>query len=89
MISLVGRGIEGVRISLFSTMVHYLEECLECNMWPSPPQLRCIPPSKYDRTLVFLLSIDSGTGTTKIMGKFVSKFSTQKWNEVLLLGQSR
>lgn len=56
--------------------------------WPSNPSLHRIRPEKANASLVFVISIDSGTKTTKLMVRFWTEIGSQKPHDVLLLGEA-
>lgn len=84
-----GCNIECTSIRLLDAMKSYLSDCKQCSSWPFPPPLHCIDESNCSRTLVSILSIDTGTGTTKLMGRFLRFNPTQDTNDVLLIGEAQ
>lgn len=45
-----------------------------------------IDPNEISRTIVLHTSIDSGSKTTKLMGRFIRKDGTQRTKDVILFG---
>lgn len=48
-----------------------LMECKCVNRWPTTPVSRDIQNENIAGTVVLLLSVDSGAGTVKLIGKFL------------------
>lgn len=66
----------------------YLEGMSKNNEWPYPPPSVSTADSPRT-TLLLLVSLDSGTGTLKLMCRFITKTSGQSTGGIILLGQSR
>eukprot|EP00171_Calliarthron_tuberculosum_P001160 IDg1160t1 len=84
----VARDIISIRFSVPELLTFYILQLKKCGRWPTPPRLNWIPENALEDTVVVLLSIDSGTGTLKLMGRFVTDRSGQSTADVLLLAQS-
>lgn len=82
------REILCVRMKLKDAVVAKLAECKSTDNWPTPPESRTIPIENVNATVVLLLSIDSGAGTVKLMGKFLRIIGNQSVNEVFLIAQA-
>lgn len=87
MSSFVGRDIICAKIDLISAIRSYLHMAYKKDAWATPPTLKLFSNST-DLILVFLLSIDSGTGTTKLLAKFLKQTATQMTNDIILLGKA-
>lgn len=86
--SSVGRTIDCACINLCEALVSYLSESYKVGDWPTPLVLRSVSTENIQKTLVLCMSIDVGTGTTKLMCKFIRKLTTQKAEDVLLVGKA-
>lgn len=64
------------------------ESSLVSNWWPKPSSLICMTSQEYENTVVMLLSIDSGAGTTKLLGKLLRDLPTQHTREKLLIAEA-
>lgn len=83
-----GRLIETVRFRVQEALGMYLEGMSENNEWPYPPPLvKTI--SSPSTTLLLLVSLDSGTGTLKLMCRFIIQTSGQSTGGIIYLGESR
>jgi len=81
------REIRCVKMNLKDTILAKLSECKSANLWPTPPISRVIPQEEVLKTVVVMLSIDSGAGTVKMMGRFLRDVGNQAVNEVFLIAQ--
>lgn len=70
-------------------MQAYLENSLEYNSWSYPPVLNGWDADKKHNTLIFELSLDSGGGTLKFMGKFICEHGSQSVNDIILLSEAQ
>lgn len=84
----VSRDVLCVRFNVADLLLFYLREMKKAESWPTPPCLNFFSETCRSRTVVVLLSIDSGTGTLKLMARFVTETSGQETSDVILLAQS-
>lgn len=89
MSSNVWRNILCARLSLVQVLQSYLIESITVEHWPSSPTLHYTRLEKASASLVFVISIDSGTKTTKLMGRFLTEIGCKKPHDALLLGEAR
>lgn len=80
--------IECVRFSLRNALECYLHQLDSVNRWPIPPLSKMIDASKRDTSLVFPLSVDSGQGMLKLMGRFSYEDTGQNTRDVMLLSEA-
>ena len=76
------------RFELKDALYARFQEYLSIKSWPYPPDLFSIPYDELSRTVVVVLSIDSGTGMLKMMMRFLTKTSSQSPNDVTLLSEA-
>lgn len=81
-------GIKCSRINITEMIQYYLESSLVADWWPKPPSLQCIHGHEVEHTVVMLLSIDSGAGTTKLLGKLLRDPPTQDTREIILIAEA-
>ena len=67
LISRKARKMKCFRFGLKDALYARFQEYLSIKSWPYPPDLFSIPDDEISRTVVVVLSIDSGTGTLKMM----------------------
>jgi len=65
------RLVQAARFDLKSSLCAYLQSAKSSNRWPHPPRMPVFTEDQRMNSLIFQLSIDSGGGTTKIMGRFI------------------
>lgn len=58
------------------------------NKWPTPPVSRAVPKYFVNDTIVLLLSIDSGAGTVKFMGRFLHVNGGQSVTDIFFIAQA-
>lgn len=76
-----------VKMRLAPVIVAKLTEYQLENRWPQPPNSLIVPATPVESTVVFMLSVDSGTGTLKLMGKFLRKEGGQALHDVCFIAQ--
>ena len=57
--------------------------------WPTLRRLENILDSERDSTIVVFLSLDSGTGTVKLMMKVILEHPNQRVSDLTLIAESR
>lgn len=82
------RDIICARVGLKDAMTNYLKSSKETDSWPFPPKIESSNSFDVATSLIFELSIDSGGGTTKMMGKFISNRSGQLGSDIILLAEA-
>jgi len=83
------RKIQCARINLIESLKSYLLNAQSTNLWPEPPSITDVPDEDFQNALVFQLSLDTGGGTCKLMGKFVKKQGGQTVSDILLLSETQ
>ena len=76
------------RFNLREALEKYLFSSIENEALPGCINLRSIENEMNQDFLVLQLSIDTGGGTTKMMGRLVHSESTQSTKDVILLGEA-
>jgi len=82
------RDVICAKMNLKDTLLSKLSEFESNNLWPTPPISRAVPEDLVNNTVVLLLSIDSGGGTVKLMGRFLYSKSGQSVTDVFLIAQA-
>ena len=82
------RTLESVRFSLKECISSRILEFETAGCWPHPPELSSIANEDLSRTVVVLLSVDSGTGTLKMMLRFLTKSLSQNTSDVTLIAEA-
>jgi len=88
MTSNIGRNISAVRYSIPEFLSSRISELLELYGFVSGLGLKTIPFQNRSTTVPVLFSIDSGTGTVKLMAKFLLDDCSQKTDEIFLLAEA-
>ena len=83
------RNVDCVRLKLNEAIQARLLEFSSIGSWPTPPRLENILESERSSTIVVLLSLDSGTGTVKLMMKIIQECPNQRVSDVTLIAESR
>lgn len=65
------RNIERIRLPARTAIQNYLTALNNVGRWPYPPQCDAISKVNWYQTVLCLVNIDSGTGTTKVMIRFL------------------
>lgn len=81
------RSIVCAKMKLQDTITAKLIDCREHHSWSVPPVSRAIPQSTVQNTVVLVILIDSGGGTVKLMGRFLSEDGGQDAHDVFLIAQ--
>jgi len=82
------RNIECARLSFKEVITYQLTTLSTMGMWPEPPQCALTADFQEDQIAVVIISIDSGTGSTKLMAKFLREGGGQKTRDIMLLAQA-
>jgi len=83
-----GRNVVAVRYNISEFITSRLVELISTNTSLKFLDLNSVPNEQKETTVPILFSLDSGTGTLKFMGKILLENSTQKYDEVFLLGEA-
>lgn len=86
--SQTGRNIEAARFNVSHFVSSRMKELMTLEQDVTFLGLKCIPIRKRDNTVPILFSLDSGTGSVKLMGKILLHDCSQKLEEIMLLGQA-